>query len=412
MNRSSSKTFIALILFLVALSPTAAAVHKPLTLLDYYLLMPQAYLRYAGGDSAEGRQSAIYVRDVEHNYLQVRQPSGEFYTALALFKDEDGGDLIAVENRDCARGCTEEFFLLRYQDEQWKDVTGQSLPSIDERELRAKLSRQFNGNFQPQVLHQLSAGGKFIDVIEYWSGIALGQLEWTNGAFVFKPLAAQPSSVNRNALASVTNEAGDRLQIIGVAPQSPARLPIEGRLSVQVAYDIKSAAHARIFIAPVIDERLRRDDFNGGSTIYERGAGVTTKWLGFFNESRLSQLQITMVGEDKKELLRLNYNVDAAWEGTLECPALYVSCFTNRDNPGAPLSCQVNPSGVAPNQRLTYQWSISNGVIVSGQGTPRINFNSTSASTQGLTTTVRVGGLDAKCATASTTNIPAAAFNK
>src|SRR3954466_719797 len=101
---------------------------KARNILDYYLAMPPKYLRYAGGDSAAARNAALYVSDIENGYLQARQPNGEFYSAVALFKRPDGDDLVAVENRECAHGCNEEFYLLTYRNGQWSDVTAQMLP--------------------------------------------------------------------------------------------------------------------------------------------------------------------------------------------------------------------------------------------------------------------------------------------
>jgi hypothetical protein len=409
MNHSSKKFVFSLILSLITVFPATGFGQKPQTILDYYLLMPQKYLRYSGGDSAEARQSAIYIKDVEHNYLQVRQPNGEFYTALALFRSADGSDLIAVENRECARGCTEEFFLLRYQNDQWLDVTGQQLPAIDDSDVRAKLAQQSAAKFEPRLLRQLSPGGRFIEVFEYWSGIALGQLEWIDGAFVFKPLDAQSTAQSRNVLASVNNAAGDRLQIIDVTPATPARLPLRGHLEIKIAYDIKSVPRAHIFVEPLIAEQFIRDSFNGGSFAYERGSGVRTAYLGFFNQARLNQLEVTMFDDKKNTLLTLTYNVDATWEGTSECPAFHVSCFPNRSNPGAPIGCHIIPMGLSPDARLTYQWSLANGVIANGQGTRRINLNMTGAAQEATAVTVRIIGLPAKCSATVTTNVPAGA---
>lgn len=60
---------------------------------------------------------------------------------------------------------------------------------------------------------------------------------------------------------------------------------------------------------------------------------------------------------------------------------------------------------------VTYNWSISAGTIVSGQGTARIQVNTKEASGMFITATVELGGLPAKCpntASASAEVIPAA----
>ncbi len=410
--KKSALSFLSA-LFLLATFTATSFVQKPQTVLEYYLLLPQKYLRHVGGDSTEARMAALYIKDVERDYLQARQPNGEMYTALALFKSDDGNHLLAVENRECQRGCTEEFFLLRYQGDQWVDVTGQQLPAVNDSEVRARLAGQFKEGHQPRVLHQLSAGGKSIDVIEYWSGITLGQLEWTNGAFTFKSLAGQPSATeSQNVLASVNNPAGDRLQIIGVTPGTPARLPLQGHLTIKVAYELKSAPHARIFVVPVAEERFMRDSFTSPSFLYKRGAGVTSGYVGFFNQARLNQIEVTLVDENRAELLSLTYNLDAAWEGTLECPTFRISCFTNRNTPGAPIGCHVLPSGVRPGQRLSYNWTINGGVLINGQGTRRINLTPTTAETNQTPPkiTVQVVGLPSTCEATVTTDWPAAAI--
>src|ERR1041385_2794577 len=86
--------FVAVSLGLSALTAPVAR-PKAMNILDYYLMMPQKYMRYTGGDSEQARNAALYVSDIENGYLQARQPNGEFYTALALFKKPDGSDLIA-----------------------------------------------------------------------------------------------------------------------------------------------------------------------------------------------------------------------------------------------------------------------------------------------------------------------------
>ncbi|HEX7999457.1 MAG TPA: hypothetical protein VF528_13805 [Pyrinomonadaceae bacterium] len=413
MSHLSRKLTCLLSLFLLATLPAVAYGQKPQTVLDYYLLLPQKYLRHAGGDSAAARQSAVYIRDVERDYLQAREPNGEKYTALALFKSDDGNHLIAVENRECQRGCKEEFFLLRYQDEQWVDVTGQMMPAVDTSDLRARLAKQFDGKFEPRVLHQLSAGGKVIDVIEYWSGLTLGQLEWSGRAFTFKPLAAEKSAESGSVLASVSNAAGDRLQIIEVTPGSPARLPLQGHLNVKIAYELKSSLRARIFVVPVAGEQFMRDSFTSASVLHDRGQGVTTGYVGFLNQARLNQVEVTMLDEKRTELLSLTYNLDAAWEGTLECPTFRISCFPNRNSPGAPIGCHILPSGLQPNQRLTYNWTITGGVLINGQGTRRINLNPTPETAErGWKVTVQVTGLPSKCEAIVTAGGPAGAIKE
>jgi hypothetical protein len=249
-------------------------------------------------------------------------------------------------------------------------------------------------------MHRLSSGGASIDVSEYRSGIHLGRLEWVGGEFVFKPLAAEATNVTaRNVLASVSNAEGDRLEIIEVGPESPARLPLKGRLNVRVAYQLRSARACHIWALPVVLEERLPDEFTNGSMLYLQGSGELTTWFGFDNQAHLQQFKIVMADEQKKNLLTLSYNVDAKWEGVLECPTFHVECFPNDASPNAPLACMVYPSGVQPGQTFNYNWSISAGTITSGQGTRRIILNTDGIQQQNLTANIEVSTPAGKCVT-------------
>jgi len=381
---------------------------KPMSVLDYYLALPQKYLKYAGGDAAEARNAALYVSDIENGYLQARQPDGEFYSTVALFKRPDGSDLVAVENRECARGCNEEFYLLTYQNGQWRDVTASMLPALNEAEMRAELDKKFKARqgFAPHILHRLSTCSGPVDVSEYWSGERLGQLEWINGEFVFKPLGSESAHSSPNVLASVNNQQGDRLEIIAIEPELSNRLPLKGRLNVRIGYELRSARACRIWSRPVVLEQRLPDEFTHGSMLYLQGSGELNTWFGFDNQAHLQQFRVDMVDDEKKPLLTLNYSVDAVWEGILECPTFQVDCFPSDNSAGAPTACMVYPSGVRPNQNLTYSWKVSAGTITSGQGTRRIILNTSGIQSQEVTATVEVGGLPLKCTTSASTSAP------
>jgi hypothetical protein len=406
MRRRLSKGLVAafalacLVVLVVSALASSTAQPKSLTVLDYYLALPQKYLKFAGGDSAKERSAAIYIS--ESGYVQARQPDGEFYSALALFERPDGSDLLAVENRDCARGCSEEFYFLAYEGGQWVDVTAKTWPAIDSLQLRAELEKRFQPRegFGPRIMHTLPKSGASIDVSEYWSGVRLGRLEWLNGEFVFKPFASDAASAPaRNVLASVSNPEGDRLEIIEIGPESPASLPLKGRLNVRVAYTLRSRRACRIWARPVVLEERLPDEFTHGSLLYLQGSGELTTWFGFDNEAHLQQLKVVMVDEQKKNLLTLNYSVDARWQGVLECPTFRVECFPNDRSANAPLACMVYPSGVHPEQKFDYHWTLSAGTITSGQGTRRIILNTDGIEQQSITATLDVSIPAGKCAT-------------
>jgi hypothetical protein len=78
------------------------------------------------------------------------------------------------------------------------------------------------------------------------------------------------------------------------------------------------------------------------------------------------------------------------------CPRVSVSC------PSAPdiwelVEFSASISGGDPNAKPTYTWEVSNGVITEGQGTSTIKVSRVERQT--VTATLRVGGLDAICAT-------------
>ena len=403
MHLPTSKRFVALTLLAVltmfALASSAAR-PKALNVLDYYLMMPRKYLKYVGGDSAQARQAALYVSDVENGYLQAREPNGEIYSAVALYRRPDASDLIAVENRECENGgCMEEFYLLAYTEGEWVDVTAKMLPALSDEEVLGGLVQRFKPgeSFRPRLLHRLSGGGASIDVSEYWSGIALGELQWVSGEFKFKPFLNASAHASRNVLASVGNAEGDRLEIISIEPELSNRLPLKGRLQVKVAYQLRSAQACRIWARPVVLEERLPDEFTHGSMLYLQGTGVLTTWFGFDNQAHLQQFKVEMVDEKKKSLLTLSYNLDARWEGALPCPTFHVECFRNDHDRNVPLACMAYPSGVLPGQKFDYKWDISAGTITSGQGTRRIILNTDGVQTEGLTATLEVGGLSGKC---------------
>jgi hypothetical protein len=392
----------------ILLSLTVANLFLPLaskksrTILDYYLLVPQRYLQLKGEDSQAAREVAIKIKDMENGYLQIRpQADAETYTALTLFKKVDGTDLIAIEARSCAQGCLSRLTLLVHDKDQWVDITSQRLPLIDDLTLRDILNKQITskkenlGDFTPRILYTLPRGGSVIDVHEHWSGMEVGRLEWDDGQFVFRA-AASPKLVNRQAvLASASNEAGDRLEIIGFNPEHPVKLPLKGQLRVSIAYELTSAQKCLIWVLPIINEKRLPDHFSSGSMFHKQGPGIATRYIGFNNQAHIDQLKVVMADEQHKELLTLIYNLDADWEGVKQCPGLNVRCFSKGPNSTIPISCTVYLSGLQPGQHLTYHWTMSGADILSGQGTHHIKINS--GGKENVTATVEVGGLGRTC---------------
>lgn len=77
------------------------------------------------------------------------------------------------------------------------------------------------------------------------------------------------------------------------------------------------------------------------------------------------------------------------------CPTITIDCPTQFIEPGETGTVSVNVSGVAPNQNLTYKWSVNGGTIISGQGTSSITL--TQEAGQTTTATVDISGLPKGC---------------
>jgi len=391
-----------LVLFLLTGSslPQVRDDRRPKSVLDYYFLLPHKYLPYLTADSRPVREAAIQAKDLEGGFLKSGLATDEVSTALALFKKSDGGDLIAVENRSCPGPCSSSLNLLLYANDQWTDVTRDLLPAIDGSKIQALIQRQYISRpneqmRQSQLIYTLRKNGEGIEVNEHWSGMVLGEFEWSNDAFIFKSEEAVGS--NYRVLATTDNPEGDRLQIIGVDPESQASLPLNGHLRIRIAYQLKSGKSCFIWATPAVLEGRLPDDFTSGSMRYKPGSGVTTVWFGFNNQAHIDLLRVTMADEQRKPILTLTYPIDANWKGKRECPTFHVECFPNTDSSVAPLACMVYPSGVLPGQEFTYQWNVSTGSIASGQGTRRITVNLIGTEAETIKGELEIGNLPLAC---------------
>ncbi|MDX6444143.1 MAG: hypothetical protein QOH71_1217 [Blastocatellia bacterium] len=78
-----------------------------------------------------------------------------------------------------------------------------------------------------------------------------------------------------------------------------------------------------------------------------------------------------------------------------DCPGVVVSCPDS--DLGPTLTFSANVSGSSPSAKLTFNWIVSAGKIISGQGTASIIVDTTEAGGQSFTGTVEVVGIPKEC---------------
>ena len=78
----------------------------------------------------------------------------------------------------------------------------------------------------------------------------------------------------------------------------------------------------------------------------------------------------------------------------ITCPRVEVIC-ARKECYSSPFYFKVQISDRAPNQKVSYQWSITSGRIVNGQGTSSIK--AVANDSHNITATVEVQGLPAEC---------------
>src|SRR4051794_14478107 len=83
---------------------------------------------------------------------------------------------------------------------------------------------------------------------------------------------------------------------------------------------------------------------------------------------------------------------------TTKCPSIAVDCETVIPQQGNMYTVTAHITYADPNLNLTYNWSVSAGIIIGGQGTSTITIDLTGTTGQTLTAIVEIGGLDSTCA--------------
>lgn len=100
-------------------------------------------------------------------------------------------------------------------------------------------------------------------------------------------------------------------------------------------------------------------------------------------------------------------NITAQTTEKIPCPSVVLNgpaSYTVEE--GDSLIFKVSPLGKAYDKAgITYNWAISTGTIVEGQGTSRININTAGLKGQTITATVEVGGVDPTCPSTSSSSV-------
>ena len=88
-----------------------------------------------------------------------------------------------------------------------------------------------------------------------------------------------------------------------------------------------------------------------------------------------------------------------------QCPAVTVSCPDSAEAGNGEPTYTANVSGGDPNVTPTFNWTVSAGMISSGQGTSAIKVETVGVGGQTITATVDVGGYPRDCRTSSSCTI-------
>lgn len=89
----------------------------------------------------------------------------------------------------------------------------------------------------------------------------------------------------------VTNENGDRLEVMSITPTLPARLGLNTEVTLKIAYQLKSGAACRIWALPVTNS----PDYYNSASQPLAGAGEIIRGIGFTKLADLYQIELRMV---------------------------------------------------------------------------------------------------------------------
>lgn len=137
---------------------------------DYFLQLPEQYLRLPPARRAEVLRSESTIVDIKNGYISFQLGAHSHY-ALTVFKLDADSYLVAVSyfGPPTALLHTSALSFLRYEGEQWRDVTKATLPVPFDPTLKYELPR-----YGTTIAVTNPEGGKVFDLV------------WANGAFVVK----------------------------------------------------------------------------------------------------------------------------------------------------------------------------------------------------------------------------------
>jgi hypothetical protein len=87
------------------------------------------------------------------------------------------------------------------------------------------------------------------------------------------------------------------------------------------------------------------------------------------------------------------------------CPTVQVTC-PDSVTENAPITFAANVTGGTPNITPIYNWTVSGGRIIAGQGTPAISVDTTGLAGQTIRATLDVGGYDVPCPASCSVSVP------
>lgn len=191
MKRKISTILLCLLTFSLWVIPVANA--KSYTVEDYYYLLPSKYLGISGLDSKEKKKDGIKTLDIKNDFIKIGTPDWDGSAEIAIFRAKGGDDLISVSNEGCGPMCEQNFYLLKYKNAKWQDVTKKLLPKIDDKKAEKSVIAHLKKikNYDPEVfsfnpLLQIPQIGTTIKYFDQFSGTVVYELQWKKDHFILQ----------------------------------------------------------------------------------------------------------------------------------------------------------------------------------------------------------------------------------